>query len=173
MHSRPVGGAPQTSFSRTLALFFHHFCFDSSLTKLVEFASTEMALKRPFPEEDFLCPVCCGVFSDPVVLQCGHSGCKKCLDMYWSSKGSRECPLCRKVSANSPPFNTSLRNLCQTFLDYKHHLEEYCEVHQDVLRLYCCDDEQLVCERCRDSEEHRKHTCRPVGEVAEERKVLS
>uniref|UniRef100_A0A3B4H3E6 RING-type domain-containing protein n=1 Tax=Pundamilia nyererei TaxID=303518 RepID=A0A3B4H3E6_9CICH len=30
-------------------------------------------------EEDFLCPVCHEVFTDPVVLSCSHSFCKDCL----------------------------------------------------------------------------------------------
>lgn len=130
-----------------------------------------MASKRHFFEEDFSCSICCGVFSDPVVLPCGHSGCGECVENYWKVKGSRECPLCRKVSANEPPLNLVLRNLCTTFLDYKRYLEERCEVHQKKLSVLCCDDGQLVCELCRDSEEHRNHTCRPICEVAEEKKV--
>ncbi|XP_057186488.1 E3 ubiquitin-protein ligase TRIM35-like [Triplophysa rosa] len=129
-----------------------------------------MASKRHFFEEDFSCSICCSVFSDPVVLPCGHSGCGACVENYWKVKGSRECPLCRKISANEPPLNLALRNLCTTFLDYKRYLEEQCEVHQKKLSVLCCDDGQLVCEVCRDSEEHRNHTCRPICEVAEEKK---
>ncbi|KAA0724460.1 Nuclear factor 7, ovary [Triplophysa tibetana] len=131
-----------------------------------------MASKRHFFEEDFSCSICCGVFSNPVVLPCGHSGCGDCVENYWKVKGSRECPLCRKVSANEPPLNLVLRNLCTTFLDYKRYLEEHCEVHQKKLSVLCCDDGQLVCELCRDSEEHRNHTCRPICEVAEEKKII-
>lgn len=131
-----------------------------------------MASKRPFLEEDFSCPICCSVFSDPVLLLCGHSGCKECIENYWRVKKLKECPLCRKVSITKPPPNLALRNLCHAFLDYQKQLEELCEVHHDKLSLFCDDDEQLVCERCRDFGEHKFHTFRPICEVAEENKVL-
>lgn len=131
-----------------------------------------MASKRPFLEEDFSCPICCSVFSNPVLLPCGHSGCRECVESYWRVKKFKECPLCRKVSLTKPPPNLALRNLCQAFLDYQKQLEEICEEHQEKLSVFCCVDEQLVCERCRDSDEHRDHTFRPIFEVAEEKKVL-
>ncbi|XP_057186487.1 nuclear factor 7, ovary-like [Triplophysa rosa] len=130
-----------------------------------------MASKRLFLEEDFSCPICCSVFSNPVLLLCGHSGCKECIENYWRVKKLKECPLCRKVSITKPPPNLALRNLCHAFLDYQKQLEELCEVHHEKLSLFCDDDEQLVCERCRDFGEHKYHTFRPICEVAEENKV--
>ncbi|XP_056596612.1 E3 ubiquitin-protein ligase TRIM35-like [Triplophysa dalaica] len=132
----------------------------------------EMASKRPFLEEDFSCPICCSVFSNPVLLLCGHSGCKECIENYWKVKKLKECPLCRKVSITKPPPNLALRNLCHAFLDYQKQLEELCEVHHDKLSLFCDDDERLVCERCRDFGEHKFHTFRPICEVAEENKIF-
>lgn len=131
----------------------------------------EMASKRPFCDADFLCPVCRDVFDHPVVLPCGHSGCKDCIEQYWRVSDSRQCPLCRQISANNPSLNLALRNLCQAFLDHRRYLEELCEVHHEKRTLVCCDDEQILCEICRESEEHRNHTCRPVQEIAEEHKV--
>ncbi|KAI7812055.1 hypothetical protein IRJ41_022329, partial [Triplophysa rosa] len=129
------------------------------------------ASKRLFLEEDFSCPICCSVFSNPVLLLCGHSGCKECIENYWRVKKLKECPLCRKVSITKPPPNLALRNLCHAFLDYQKQLEELCEVHHEKLSLFCDDDEQLVCERCRDFGEHKYHTFRPICEVAEENKA--
>ncbi|XP_067250913.1 E3 ubiquitin-protein ligase TRIM35-like [Chanodichthys erythropterus] len=129
-----------------------------------------MASKRPFSEEDFMCPVCCDIFKDPVLLGCGHSLCRDCTHQYWAAKGSRECPLCRKRSTKNPPVNLALKNLCQTFLDYRGPSEELCEVHRERLSLFCLHDEQLVCVVCRESHEHKTHTCRPACELAEERK---
>ncbi|ROL51643.1 E3 ubiquitin-protein ligase TRIM39 [Anabarilius grahami] len=134
-----------------------------------------MASKRPFGDADFLCPVCRDVFDHPVVLPCGHSGCKDCIDcieQYWRVSDSRQCPLCRQISANNPSLNFALRNLCQAFLDHRRYLEDLCEVHHEKRTLVCCDDEQLLCEICRESEEHRNHTCRPVQEIAEEDKAV-
>ncbi len=132
----------------------------------------EMASKRPFSEEDFSCPVCCDIFSDPVLLQCGHSVCRCCIQQYWTTKGSRECPLCRKRSTTkNPPVNLALKNLSLAFLDYRGPSEELCEVHRERLSLFCLHDEALMCVVCRESHQHRNHACRPVSEIAEERKV--
>ncbi|XP_077066760.1 E3 ubiquitin-protein ligase TRIM35 [Siphateles boraxobius] len=127
-----------------------------------------MASKRPFCDADFLCPVCRDFFDHPVVLPCGHSGCKDCIEQYWRVRVSRQCPLCRQISDNNPSLNLALRSLCQAFLDHRRYLEELCEVHHEERTLVCCDDEQLLCEICRECEEHRNHTYRPVQEIAEE-----
>ncbi|KAA0716437.1 Nuclear factor 7, ovary [Triplophysa tibetana] len=129
-----------------------------------------MASKRPFSEEDFTCPVCCDIFKDPVLLKCSHSVCRNCIQQYWTVKPSRECPLCRKKSNKNLTVNLALKNLCQTFVDFRGPPEELCEVHRERLSLFCLCDEQLVCVVCRESREHKTHTCRPVNEVAEERK---
>ncbi|XP_050955992.1 E3 ubiquitin-protein ligase TRIM35 isoform X2 [Labeo rohita] len=131
-----------------------------------------MALKRPFRDIDFLCPVCRDVFNYPVVLLCGHSFCRACIDQCWSVNDSRRCPMCRKICANTPSLNLALENLCQAFQHRKRRLEELCEFHQEKRTLVCCDDEQLLCEICKQSEEHRNHTYRPVQEVAEEHKGI-
>ncbi|KAK7117547.1 hypothetical protein R3I94_022940 [Phoxinus phoxinus] len=129
-----------------------------------------MASKRPFCDADFLCPICRDFFDHPVVLPCGHSGCKNCIEQYWRVSVSRQCPLCRQISGNNPSLNLVLRNLCQAFLDHRRYLEELCEVHHEERTVVCCDDEQLLCAICRECEEHRNHTCRPVQEIAEEHK---
>lgn len=126
-----------------------------------------------FSDELLSCPICLDVFADPVILQCGHSGCKACVEQYWRVEGEKVCPVCRETSpTNNPPLNLTLQNLCQVFLDHRRRLEELCEVHQVKRTLVCCDDEKLLCEICRQSEEHRNHTYRPIQEAAEERKVL-
>ncbi|KAL0171932.1 hypothetical protein M9458_032243, partial [Cirrhinus mrigala] len=82
---------------------------------------------------DFTCSVCYDIFSDPVLLQ-------DCIQQYWTTKGSRECPLCRKRSTINPPVNLSLKNLCQAFVDHRGPLEKL---------LFCLHDEELMCEVCR------------------------
>lgn len=130
----------------------------------------EMASKRPFAMLT-LWAVCHDVLDRPVVLLCGHSSCRVCIEKYWSVSDSRQCPMCRHISANTPSLNLALGNLCQAFLQHKRHLEELCEVHQEKWTLVCCEDEQILCEICRQSEEHRNHTYRPVQEVVEQHKV--
>ncbi|XP_060786515.1 E3 ubiquitin-protein ligase TRIM39-like [Neoarius graeffei] len=124
-----------------------------------------------FSEEDFSCPVCCEIFKDPVVLHCSHSVCKVCLQQFWETKGSRECPVCRmKSSMFDPPINLALKNLCETFLQERSQRsssgsETVCSLHSEKLKLFCLDDQQPVCFVCRDSRKHTKHKFCPIDEV--------
>ena len=61
------------------------------------------------------CPVCCQMFSDPVVLECSHSFCRHCLDTYWTGRVIKLCPVCRQTSpTSSPTSNLVLRNIVET-----------------------------------------------------------
>ncbi|XP_042559137.1 nuclear factor 7, brain-like [Clupea harengus] len=127
-------------------------------------------------EEDLSCPVCTDIFKDPVLLSCSHSFCKACLQQYWETKGFRECPVCRKRSSRElPPTNRALRNLCETFLQKKKKRKRgqrgaLCSLHGDKLKLFCHDDQQLVCLVCRDSKLHKNHNFSPTAEAAVDRK---
>ncbi|KAK2850357.1 hypothetical protein Q7C36_009140 [Tachysurus vachellii] len=124
-----------------------------------------------FSEEDFSCPVCYEIFKDPVVLSCSHSVCKVCLQQFWATKGSRECPVCRtKSSLENPPLNLVLKNLCEIFLQERSQRsssgsETVCSLHSEKLKLFCLDDQQPVCLVCRDSKKHTNHKFCPVEEA--------
>ncbi|XP_062390904.1 E3 ubiquitin-protein ligase TRIM35-like [Sardina pilchardus] len=122
-------------------------------------------------EEDLSCPVCCEIFKDPVLLTCTHSICKACLKTFWETKGSRECPVCRRKSSRvEPPLNLHLKNLCENLLQDKNKKESFCSLHRSKLKLFCEDDKQLVCVVCRDSKLHKTHNFSPIDEAALERK---
>ncbi|KAF4087379.1 hypothetical protein AMELA_G00095050 [Ameiurus melas] len=129
-----------------------------------------------FSEEDFSCPVCCEIFTDPVLLLCSHSVCKVCLQKFWETKGSRECPVCRrKSSMGEPPMNLALKNLCETFLQERSQRsssasETVCSLHSEKLKLFCLDDQQPVCVVCRDSKIHTNHKFCPIDEASTDRK---
>ncbi|XP_062391161.1 zinc-binding protein A33-like [Sardina pilchardus] len=130
---------------------------------------------KSFSEDDFTCPVCCDVFKDPVLLKCSHSICKVCLQKFWETKGSRECPVCRRRSSMEPPLNLHLRNLCETFLQDRSQRasagsEVLCSLHSEKLKLFCLEDKQPVCMVCRDSKKHTGHRFHPVDEAALDRK---
>ncbi|XP_076869243.1 zinc-binding protein A33-like [Brachyhypopomus gauderio] len=131
-----------------------------------------MASKRPFPEEDFTCPVCCDVFKDPVLLSCSHSTCSECIRRYWQVERTQKCPVCRKRSIGKPPLNLALKNLCKTFLEIREDPEVLCEIHNEKLKLFCSDDGQLACVVCRDSNKHLNHKFSPVDEAAVELKDI-
>ncbi|KAJ8371861.1 hypothetical protein AAFF_G00299560, partial [Aldrovandia affinis] len=130
-------------------------------------------------EEDLLCPLCCEVFRDPVILRCSHSLCRACLLLCLSSDPlSHKCPVCRsKVPAEDPPRNLALRNLCETFLRERGQGQSarpgfegpQCGLHQHALALFCLEDEELVCADCVCSA-HRDHRFCHVKKAAGLRK---
>ncbi|KAK9976442.1 hypothetical protein ABG768_021647 [Culter alburnus] len=113
--------------------------------------------------EELSCPVCCEIFKVPVLLSCSHSICKECLQQFWKTKDSQECPVCRRSSKYEPPINLALKNLCDSLI--KEGNEEICSSHSEKLKLFCLEDKQPVCLVCRDSEKHANHTFRPISEV--------
>ncbi|XP_043922021.1 zinc-binding protein A33-like [Protopterus annectens] len=58
-----------------------------------------MAAGNPLHDlaEDLLCSVCLYLFKEAVVLECGHSFCKSCIDKVWDSENITFCPECRKA----------------------------------------------------------------------------
>uniref|UniRef100_A0A671NF17 Tripartite motif containing 25, like n=1 Tax=Sinocyclocheilus anshuiensis TaxID=1608454 RepID=A0A671NF17_9TELE len=56
---------------------------------------------RLWTEEQFNCPVCLDLPSDPVTIPCGHSYCKACIADYWENEGRKNgtysCPECRQT----------------------------------------------------------------------------
>ncbi|XP_036428010.1 nuclear factor 7, brain-like [Colossoma macropomum] len=121
---------------------------------------------KSFSEEDLSCPVCCEIFKDPVLLRCSHSVCKDCLQRFWETKGSRECPVCRRRSSKENPLpNLALKNLCEGQRSPAGS-ENICIVHSKKLRLFCLDDLQPVCLVCRDSKIHTHHKFLPLQEAA-------
>ncbi|XP_067312919.1 nuclear factor 7, ovary-like [Pseudorasbora parva] len=121
--------------------------------------------------EELSCPVCLEIFKDPVFLSCSHSICKECLQQFWKTQETQECPVCRRRSSkDEPPFNLTLKNLCESLIKERNERrssesEEICSLHSEKLKLFCLEDKQPVCVVCRDSEKHTKHTFRPFSEV--------
>ncbi|KAL6483718.1 hypothetical protein MHYP_G00085900 [Metynnis hypsauchen] len=130
-----------------------------------------MAARNPLSEKELSCPVCCDIFRDPVVLSCSHSVCKTCLQTFWETKGSRECPVCRRRSSKEePPISLTLKNLCEAFLESRSQRssagsEGLCILHNEKLKLFCLDDQQPVCVVCQTSKKHRNHEFCPIDEV--------
>ncbi|XP_051994547.1 nuclear factor 7, brain-like [Xyrauchen texanus] len=114
--------------------------------------------------EELSCPVCCEIYKNPVVLSCSHSVCKECLQQFWKTKRTQECPVCRRSSKEEPPRNLALKNLCEMFVKEGNE-KEICSLHREKLKLICLDDKQPVCLVCRDSEKHVNHKFRPINEV--------
>ncbi|XP_050956736.1 nuclear factor 7, brain-like [Labeo rohita] len=122
-------------------------------------------------EYDYNCPVCCEIFKTPVLLSCSHSVCKECLQQFWRTKKTQECPVCRRRSSKSnPPLNSALQSLCDSFLKERNESrssgsEEICSLHSEKLKLFCLEDKQPVCLVCFTSKQHDNHKFRPISEL--------
>ncbi|KAL6471207.1 hypothetical protein MHYP_G00198570 [Metynnis hypsauchen] len=127
---------------------------------------------KSFSKEELSCPVCCEIFTHPVLLNCSHSFCQACLQKFWETKGIMECPVCRRRSSKHyPPLNLALKNLCEVYLQeigQKASVgsEKLCSLHKEKFKLFCLNDQQLACVVCRDSEVHTNHKFLPLLEVA-------
>ena len=47
-------------------------------------------------EDLFVCSICFGDFNDPIMLDCSHVYCQKCINPFLKKENSK-CPLCQKV----------------------------------------------------------------------------
>ncbi|KAI2667102.1 E3 ubiquitin-protein ligase TRIM17 [Labeo rohita] len=125
--------------------------------------------------EELTCSVCCEIFNAPVILSCSHSFCKECIQQFWRTRQTWECPVCRRISSHAePPVNLALKNFCDLFLKHRnerHSSEEFCSLHSEKLKLFCLEDKKPVCLVCRDSQQHDNHKFRPISEVVSLYKV--
>nr|XP_014424930.2 tripartite motif-containing protein 52-like [Pelodiscus sinensis] len=125
-------------------------------------------------QEEATCPLCLEYFTDPVVTACGHNFCRACLSRCWEEPNpAASCPQCRAPVQQGPlrP-NRPLANMVELVRQLS--LEAggggLCEEHQEVLKLFCEEDQALICVICRESRAHRAHTVLPIAEAAQEYK---
>lgn len=123
-------------------------------------------------EDELSCSVCTELFRDPVLLSCGHSYCRQCINDHWTFSSSRNCPICRQVSLQEPVSNLSLRNTCECYLRERNKKDEEheCPIHGEKIKLFCQTDEETICATCVDYE-HRCHKIQPLQQAARQRKV--
>ncbi|XP_053192930.1 zinc-binding protein A33-like [Scomber japonicus] len=136
-----------------------------------------MAASESPSEMDCTCPVCCDIFNDPVVLLCGHSFCKYCLQEWWRQSTLQTCPVCKEIFPMAqPPRNLALKNLSDTLRQERSQRgssrsKELCSLHGEKLKLFCQDDQELICVICRDAKKHKQHNCVPINEAAEDHRT--
>ncbi|XP_073704119.1 tripartite motif-containing protein 16-like [Garra rufa] len=56
-------------------------------------------------QNQFKCPVCLDLLTDPVMIPCGHNYCKKCITDTWDQddqKGIYRCPVCKQSFTPRP-----------------------------------------------------------------------
>uniref|UniRef100_A0A3B1IQP8 E3 ubiquitin-protein ligase TRIM39-like n=1 Tax=Astyanax mexicanus TaxID=7994 RepID=A0A3B1IQP8_ASTMX len=127
-------------------------------------------------QQHLLCPICLEIFTDPVLLSCGHSFCRTCLQQSWTQSPGRECPVCRRRSSKELPApDRALRNTCESYLQQQKKEEGsrsqgvQCSLHSEKLSMFCVDDEKLVCVQCV-TEDHQNHSFCSISKAADSRK---
>lgn len=134
-----------------------------------------MATKQLCVEEEaVICPICVDVFQDPVSLKCTHSLCNRCLQEYWNTQETLQCPVCRKhCSSDEPTMSLAFTSLCENFKSRKSTSPsgEICPEHDEKLKLFCFEDKQPICVVCFTSKKHKNHQCAPIVEAVEDLKV--
>ncbi|KAG9484861.1 hypothetical protein GDO78_008133 [Eleutherodactylus coqui] len=70
--------------------------------------------------EELNCSICLNVFTDPVMLRCGHNFCMDCIKVVLESQekcGTYSCPGCREPFLERPALhiNIALRNIAEHF----------------------------------------------------------
>lgn len=128
-------------------------------------------------QEELTCSICLEYFEDPVSIECGHNFCRGCLQRSWAPGGGPfPCPECRQRSSPAAlrPNWTLARLAKKTRRERQGPVPlGLCGRHSEPLRLFCEEDQRLVCLVCRESQEHQAHTMAPVDEAFESYRVSS
>ncbi|XP_075422403.1 E3 ubiquitin/ISG15 ligase TRIM25-like [Ascaphus truei] len=79
--------------------------------------------------EELTCPICLSIYTQPVMLRCGHNFCQGCIGSVWDSQegsGVYTCPECRKRFQERPALqrNLTLCNIVERFLSTQPEQEE-------------------------------------------------
>uniref|UniRef100_A0A3Q1GZ83 Uncharacterized protein n=1 Tax=Anabas testudineus TaxID=64144 RepID=A0A3Q1GZ83_ANATE len=135
------------------------------------------ACSRLSKRRHLTCSICLTIFTDPVILFCGHSFCKECITLSLSSQD--QCPHCRATVPTEGKClltNHILKSLAEKFLCVNSYIFNWfigskvadwlCPEHEEKLKLFCVTDQQLACIICRDGEKHEGHKFKPIKEAA-------
>ncbi|XP_043942119.1 zinc-binding protein A33-like [Protopterus annectens] len=142
--------------------------------------------------EEINCSVCLELFSDPVILECGHNFCRACIDTVWDNAQSLSCPECRdpfavrkytvnrilaalveRVRKQEQVQKDNRTNPRQNVEDHDEGVKQtLCVEHKEELYLFCEEDETLACSMC--IPEHYGHHFLPLQKaVANYREQLN
>ncbi|XP_074713030.1 E3 ubiquitin-protein ligase TRIM7-like [Strix uralensis] len=133
-------------------------------------ARAGLALGESLPAEA-TCPVCLELFSEPVITECGHNFCGRCLA---AVLGVPPRPAaCRQCRASVPPGSLrpdrslgAVAGLAGALGDEAR--RPRCPRHGEALGLFCESCRGPLCPQCREGSPHRHHRARPAEEAARE-----
>ncbi|XP_030050593.1 uncharacterized protein LOC115464344 [Microcaecilia unicolor] len=128
-------------------------------------------------QEEVSCSICLDYFIDPVSTECGHNYCRSCITQSWEGiETNFPCPQCRKTSQQRIlRVNRQLANITEMVkklsgCSVRPKEEDQCEKHAEKLKLFCEEDQSIICLICRESQDHKSHTVIPIEEAVQEYK---
>uniref|UniRef100_A0A8C3F4B9 Uncharacterized protein n=1 Tax=Chrysemys picta bellii TaxID=8478 RepID=A0A8C3F4B9_CHRPI len=125
--------------------------------------------------DEATCSICLSFFKDPVSLDCGHNFCQACITQCWERPDADiSCPQCRETfPQRTLRPNRQLGNMVEIAkqLSVPAAAGDLCNAHQEPFKLFCNQDQMLICVICRESQAHHAHRVVPVEEAAREHKV--
>ncbi|XP_051899824.1 zinc-binding protein A33-like [Pristis pectinata] len=123
--------------------------------------------------EEVTCQICRDFFTDPVILECGHNFCRRCITRRWEREVKNSCPECNaEFAGRALKVNPALGSLALKTQGLNLMLKEkerklQCEEHQEELKMFCETDKKLICVICATSREHKSHNFMPIKEAVE------
>ncbi|XP_062978471.1 tripartite motif-containing protein 10-like [Elgaria multicarinata webbii] len=126
-------------------------------------------------EQEAKCSICQEYLRDLVTVDCGHNYCQGCITTHCKTCEELEldltCPVCRTPiqRGNFRP-NWQLANLVEKLQQLNIERESLCVIHKEKLHLFCREDKELICWKCKSSTKHRSHTVLLKEEATQEYK---
>uniref|UniRef100_A0A8C6WWB4 RING-type domain-containing protein n=1 Tax=Neogobius melanostomus TaxID=47308 RepID=A0A8C6WWB4_9GOBI len=113
--------------------------------------------QRALSADSLTCPICLETLKDPATLPCGHSYCLDCIQTNWDQEVKHSCPQCREIFTPRPVLakNTVLASLVEE-LKTTGLIENLCSEHNELKKLFCRTDQQIICLLC-SMEQHKGH----------------
>ncbi|XP_044525268.1 probable E3 ubiquitin-protein ligase TRIML1 [Gracilinanus agilis] len=124
---------------------------------------------------DLTCSICLGYFTDPVTVSCGHSFCTVCLlRCRGEAESTFHCPECRGIIEEDDVLpNRNLQTMSVTGKRLRPHLLQsivdlsVCHKHGEKEKLFCEEDQRLLCGSCSLSPGHKDHRVLPLQMAAD------
>ncbi|XP_051899560.1 nuclear factor 7, ovary-like [Pristis pectinata] len=118
--------------------------------------------------ELLICPICLGLFTDPVLVHCDRNFCRSCIVSYRQVQRSSAC--CPECGEDTPELSLQANRVLRDVVDKVRRLsspedgaegeQHLCSEHRERLSLVCETDGMLICPVCRDSAFHKQHKFR-------------
>ena len=149
-------------------------------TLFLSFQSLIDKVAGSIDQDEFICAICFDEYKDPVIIQCHHSFCRKCItewiDHDKSGIGTYTCPTCKvvnEITLLQRSFHIEqMRALVEKTNKFTH-LFPQCDEHPgEDLRFYCRNCKTSVCRDCKVVKLHQGHDFETLKTIATEMKNM-